>query len=213
MRWTAATKHGWLVAVCIVPVVAGALTGCGGSGGTASTPASSRSTATSGSGSPSPTSSPTGEAEQFGPATLVKGQVSCRLVFGPVTTDDDGTMHGRDGKSMCTFTMNDPRVTGQTNDTWLIDKWAGAQDSTILIQWGDTVLKTGGGTWTGTYSGSYDNSNDYITYWYRGAGAYKGLTFNVWLTGPGPEDQKLWTYLVEGIIYPGTPPEAAPTTH
>ena len=150
MRSTATQARRWLSTVGLFSLVAAGVTGCGGTDEVGSSPSASGSTAPSATQSPTTTQTPPGEPEQLGPATLVKGQVSCFISFGGTTTDDDGTMHGRDGSAACRFAMNDPRVTGESTDTWLHDRWVGEQDRRILIQWGSTVLKGTGGTWTGT---------------------------------------------------------------
>jgi hypothetical protein len=160
---------------------------------------------------PSPESpalpSATGEPA-FGPAALVHGRVKCALLFGPATVDDDGTKHHRDGATDCTFTMDDPRVSGRDIGTWLADRWTRlSDDKTILIQWGTSRLTTDGGSWDGTNSGAYDGDVDTMSYWYRGRGAYKGLTYHAWLTEGPLEDTRQWAYKVEGIIHPGTPPD------
>ena len=141
----------------------------------------------------------------FGPATLVNGQMTCQLIKGPVTADENGT-HGRDNSADCIHRMNDPRVTGKDTSTWMVDRWTNAQDETVLIQWGTTTLKTEGGSWEGTYSGAWNGDQDTIAYWYRGKGAYEGLTYHVWIK-PKPEDSTLEGWLLEGIIYPGEPPQ------
>lgn len=211
MKSFASGARGWFSAVAMFSVVAAAAAACAGTGERAPSAGPTGSTTTSTSVAPTPTPTVASEAEKFGPASLVKGQASCFISFGDTTTSGDGTIHARDGSVVCKFMMNDPRVTGESKETWLGDMWAGEQDRRILIQWGSTVLKTAGGTWKGTYSGSWDGSEDYISYWLRGSGAYTGLTFHAWLvTGQAiPQGEAVWNRLVEGIIYPGDPPKAA----
>lgn len=208
MKSATAGARRCLCALGLFSMVAAGVTGCAGTNEAGSTQSASGSRGASTGQSPTTTPTPSSEPARFGPATLVNGEVSCFISFGGTTTDADGTMHARHGAAQCTFTMNDPRVTGESSDTWLSDRWVGEQDRRVLIQWGSTVLKTPGGSWTGTYSGSWDGSDDYISYWYRGSGAYKGLTFHAWLmTGPTtPQEEAPWNRLVEGIIYPGEPP-------
>lgn len=194
--------------MALLPVIAAGMTACAGTEQAGSPKSAFSSGATSTSQSPTAKASPSSESEKFGPATLVNGQASCFISFGATTTDDAGTIHARDGSVVCKFTMNDPRVTGESRETWRGDMWAGEQGRRIIIQWGDTVLKTESGSWKGTYSGSWDGGEDYISFWLRGSGAYKGLTFHAWLVvGPAtPQGEAVWNRLVEGIIYPGEPP-------
>lgn len=146
------------------------------------------------------------EPQAFGPATLVAGEMACSLFSGPTTTNEIGTVEGREGRVECSYELNDPRVTGESTETWLSDRWEDDNGGTILVQWGTARLENADGAWEGSYTGAYNGETDTITYWYRGTGAYEGLTFHAWLTA-GPRIGPRPTWLMEGIIYPGEPPE------
>lgn len=198
MRRKAETVRRWPVLLGLLVL----LTACGAggtdTGGAASTGGDARPTATA-----SPTLIPA-EPAVFGPATFVTGEMTCAIFPGAATGDENGT-HSRDGRADCTHRMNDPRVTGKDTSTWLVDRWTNAQDETVLIQWGTTRLETEGGSWEGTYSGAYNGEQDTIAYWYRGQGAYDGLTYHAWIKPTPASDLEGW--LMEGIIYPGEPPQ------
>jgi len=193
---------------CAVALAAG-LAACGtdddgaSDGATATVPATPSETATA-TAAPAPEPEPAAtlpaEPVVLGAATLVKGTAECSPTFGTDTTDADGTEHMRDGSVACSYAMNDPRVTGGTTHSWSLDAWSDDQGESVLFQWGTSRLETEGGIWEGTYRGTTnERTGDSLSHWYRGTGAYEGLTFHVMFTGFGPWD-------LEGVIYPGEPP-------
>ena len=107
-----------------------------------------------------------------GPAAIVSGTAECDL-HGGTTTIVEGT-----------------------------EGWTPSGSSTtIAVQWGAARLTTAGGAWAGRWAGViYPGLRDEITGWYRGTGAYTGLTYTVHITG------SLGRYTLEGLIYPGEPP-------
>ncbi len=137
-----------------------------------------------------------------GPAAVISGTEVCGSFDGGTTTTAGGTEQLRGAVATCTATMNDPRVSGTDVVTFNYDGWTapgGAQS--IAMQWGAGRLTTPGGTWEGDWAGViYPGLRDDITLWYRGTGAYAGLTYTAHLTG------SMGRYVYEGLIYPGTPP-------
>jgi hypothetical protein len=113
--------------------------------------------------------------------------------------------HYRAGSVECKVTMNDPRVTGTLKSTWSIDMWGDGQKG-LAVMWGEGRLTTADGAWEGTYSATNTSTTgDILMYWYKGTGAYADLSYVMWerLTPA----QVSWSYPVQGIIYPGSPPE------
>lgn len=153
---------------------------------------------------PAPTlnAAPSPTPVAYGPAVVVSGIEACtKKAEGTMTPDSDGTTHSRGTVLACTDTSNDPRVSGTATYTWAFDGWA----SGAHVQWGAGTLANEEGTWEGTYTGSYSNTNgDILLFWFKGTGAYKGLSYGMWAVLP-PEDVA-WTYPVRGIIFPGSPP-------
>jgi hypothetical protein len=100
---------------------------------------------------------------------------------------------------------NDPRVSGTDALTFNYDGWTPSDSAmSIAVQWGSARLVAAGGAWEGHWAGViYPDLRDDITAWYRGTGAYTGLTYTAHITG------SLGSYTIEGLIYPGVPPGGA----
>jgi len=146
--------------------------------------------------------SPTPAATATSPTvTEVTGTATC-----PTTPQDTpmtgpgGVQHFR-GTFKCTVTTDDPRVSGtETPSPWNLDMW-GTADSAAGVQWGTTRIENAAGAWEGTGSGAASTApGDIIANWYKGTGAYAGLSYFALWTGTGP-----WT--IRGLVFPGDPPE------
>ncbi len=116
-----------------------------------------------------------------------------------------GTGRYRGAVLACTDTSNDPRVSGSATYTWEYDGWArGAH-----VQWGTGRLENAGGAWDGTMTGSYSiPRGDVLLFWFKGSGGYEGLSYAMWAVLSPAE--VAWTYPVDGIIFPGSPPAPKP---
>jgi hypothetical protein len=69
------------------------------------------------------------------------------------------------------------------------------------IEWGRSLTTNAQGAWEGTYTGVFDSvSGDTYVGWWTGSGAYVGLSFFLLGTGYPPNT-------IQGLIYPGTPPQ------
>lgn len=153
-----------------------------------------------------PAPSPTPEPIAYGAATVVSGTESCTFEKqGTTTTDADGTGRYRGAVLSCTDTSNDPRVSGPVTYTWEYDGWA----QSAHVQWGTGRLENAGGAWDGTMTGSYSTPRgDILLFWFEGSGGYEGLSYAMWaLLSPA---EVAWTYPVDGIIFPGSPPAPKP---
>jgi hypothetical protein len=106
-------------------------------------------------------------------------------------------------------TTNDPRVSG----AFLSRPWTmrftpfPGQEQGIGTQWGSGRLENADGTWQGVASGVYDDVGDIVVTWYKGTGAYAGLSYFELVTrndlfGPVTE----LGYGNFGLIFPGDPP-------
>lgn len=112
--------------------------------------------------------------------------------------------HHRGGTVECTVTMNDPRVTGSAKSTWEVDMWREGQKG-LAVMWGECRLTTADGTWEGSYwAANSSTTGDILMCWYKGTGANADLSYVMW-ERLAPEEVS-WTYPVQGIIYPGSPP-------
>ena len=154
---------------------------------------------------PTPTPAPTPAPIAYGPATVVSGTESCTFKKTGTTTLVGETYEYRDAILSCTDTSNDPRVSGQVTYTWEYDGWAqGAH-----VQWGTGRLENAGGAWDGTMTGSYSMPRgDLLLFWFTGSGGYEGLSYAMWAVLSPAE--VAWTYKVDGIIFPGSPPAPKP---
>jgi len=154
---------------------------------------------------PTPTASPTptliASPIAYGLGTVVQGTESCTATPGKSTTDADGMIHVRDGVIECTATSNDPRVSGTSRYTWNLD----GTGSSFAVQWGTGRITNAGGSWDGTFSAAYNDSTGDVLYaWFKGAGGYAKLSYVMWERLAPAEVS--WTYPVQGMIYPGSPP-------
>jgi hypothetical protein len=143
----------------------------------------------------------------YGRAALVTGGTSSFvLTEGTVTSDADGSSHGRNGTVKYTMTSNDARVSGTVEGSWNSDRWGESAANGAIVQWGTSRLTNDGGSWQAPYSGIYTSeTGDIITRWYTGSGGYEGLAFYMWIAGSSVFD---W----QGLIFPGTPPPLSTST-
>jgi hypothetical protein len=95
------------------------------------------------------------------------------------------------------WTMNDPRVNVTGTARLNVDEY-----DNVCAEWGTMRLENGNGAWEGTVTTAAWNgcttAND--SGWLVGSGGYAGYTYYVHFWGSG------YTYLVEGIIFLGSPP-------
>jgi hypothetical protein len=148
--------------------------------------------------SPTPAPVPTAGGITYGPVSVVQGTSAYTFVDTMA-----GTYAGID-------TVNDPRVSGTyLAPSWTVHSWGATSDSFGSgTQWGPTRLETAEGAWQGTGSGIFDAKGDVIAMWYRGSGAYTGLTYfellarsDLFALAVGEV-----TYGVFGQVFPGEPP-------
>jgi hypothetical protein len=96
-----------------------------------------------------------------------------------------------------TWTMNDPRVNVTGTAHLSVDEYPN-----VNSMWGTMRLENANGAWEGTVTAASWNggstAND--SGWLVGSGAYAGYTYYVHFWGSG------YNYLVEGIIFQGSPP-------
>ena len=139
---------------------------------------------------------------------VVTGTASCPTVdFGSPTTDADGVHHYRDMLWKCSVTADDPRVTGTEIAPWKQDLWGTFDKGTRMpvsgaaVQWGTARLENDGGAWEGTGSGVWSSDRgDILAIWYKGIGAYEGLSyFELWTGRYEP-------WKIQGQIFTGDPP-------
>jgi hypothetical protein len=131
----------------------------------------------------------------------VTGTATCPTGdFGTPMTDADGVHHYRDMLWRCDVRTDDPRVTGTEIAPWNQDLW-GTFNKGAAVQWGTSRLENAEGAWEGTGSGVWSSDRgDIIAFWYKGTGAYEGLSyFELWTGRYEP-----WT--IQGQIFPGDPP-------
>jgi len=149
--------------------------------------------------SPVPTAppAPTASSIAYGPTSVVTGASEFTFI------DLDP------GAFAAVVTSNDPRVSG----AFLARPWTmrfapfPGQEFGIGTQWGAGRLENAGGTWQGVAEGIYDERGDVVITWYKGTGAYAGLSFFELVTrkdvfGPTAE----LGYGNYGLIFPGDPP-------
>jgi hypothetical protein len=154
---------------------------------------------------PTPTPRPTPVPIAYGAATVVSGTESCTFEKEGTTTLVGETYQYRGAILKCTDTSNDPRVSGPVTYTWEYDGWAQGTH----VQWGTGRLENAGGAWDGTMTGSYSlPRGDMLLFWFKGSGGYEGLSYAMWAVLPPAE--VAWTYAVDGIIFPGSPPAPKP---
>lgn len=158
--------------------------------------------------SPSPSSSPSPEPSPtpiaYGPTVLVAGIEACERTTGTMTTLPGPTYQHRGDAVTCTDTSNDPRVSGKATYTFDWDSW-GDPSSGSTVGWGTGKLVNDGGSWVGTYTETYSSKNgDLLLWWWKGEGGYAALAYVMYAVIP--EADVAWTYAVEGLIYPGSPP-------
>jgi len=154
---------------------------------------------------PAPTAAPTATPIAYGPATVVSGTESCTFEKQGTTTLVGETYEYRDAVLSCTDASNDPRVSGPVTYTWEYDGWAQGTH----VQWGTGRLENAGGAWDGTMTGSYSAPRgDLLLFWFTGSGGYEGLSYAMWAVLSPAE--VAWTYPVDGIIFPGSPPAPKP---
>jgi hypothetical protein len=113
------------------------------------------------------------------------------------------------GSFAALVTSNDARVSGE----FLARPWTmrfapfPGQELGIGTQWGSGRLENADGTWQGVASGIYDDGGDIVVTWYKGTGAYAGMSYFELVTRNdlfGPV-AKLG-YGNFGLIFPGDPP-------
>jgi hypothetical protein len=154
---------------------------------------------------PAPTATPTPAPIAYGAATVVSGTESCTFERQGTTTLVGETSEYRGAVLSCIDASNDPRVSGPVTYTWEYDGWAMGTH----VQWGTGRLENTGGAWDGTMTGSYSTSRgDLLLFWFRGSGGYEGLSYAMWAVLSPAE--VAWTYPVDGIIFPGSPPAPKP---
>jgi hypothetical protein len=153
---------------------------------------------------PATSTEPTPEPFDYGPATIVAGTEACAVEDGTETVAADGTRQSRGWILTCTDTSNDQRVSGPVTYTWNYDMW-GSGMQFAHVQWGSGRLENADGAWDGTLTGSFSTKNgDVILFWFEGTGRYEGLSYAMWAVLPTAEAG--WTYPINGIIFPGSPP-------
>jgi hypothetical protein len=139
---------------------------------------------------------------------VVTGTATCPTGdFGTPTTDADGVHHYRDMLWKCKVRTDDPRVTGTEIAPWNQDLWGTFDKGTRMpvsgaaVQWGTARLENDGGAWEGTGSGVWSSDRgDILAIWYKGTGAYEGLSyFELWTGRYEP-------WKIQGLIFPGDPP-------
>ncbi len=139
---------------------------------------------------------------------MVTGTATCPTAdLGTRTTDADGVQHFRDMLWKCKVRTDDPRVTGTEIAPWKQDLWGTFEKGTRMpvsgasVQWGTARLENDGGAWEGTGSGVWSSDRgDILAIWYKGTGAYEGLSyFELWTGRYEP-------WKIQGQIFPGDPP-------
>lgn len=189
----------------LVGVVAVGTIACGDDD-TADTSASSAPPGAVSTAEPSATTSPRFLVTEFdGGATYLTGRIEdFTLDEGTVETDADGLEHSRDGTVSYRLVTDDPRVTGTVTGTWNSDRWGPSVYDGAMTQWGTATLTNEQGTWAADYAGAFASPvGDILVRWWRGTGAYDGLTFFMWTAGSEPG---VASFEVGGIIFPGDPP-------
>jgi hypothetical protein len=148
--------------------------------------------------SPSPTVTPARSAAphiSVGSA-LVKGTQDCKTVDEGTTKVVSDVSQTRDAVLSCTWSMDDPRVSGafttHVNTDCYFDN---AASEYKCLGWSTQGVLTGpDGTWVG---GSIAADNEFVSF-FQGTEAYEGWTFAT-LTAFGSD-------AVTGVVYQGPPP-------
>jgi hypothetical protein len=142
---------------------------------------------------PSPSPDALGRVHVTGTETVV-------LTTEPTSLPDIDATHIYGGVVTITTTASDARASGTGTFAFSVDV-----NGDVGREWGTYRLETAGGTgaWEGQCSGpTWDGGNAAIGgCWLVGSGAYAGFTYYrsySWIPG------QVW---VEGVIYPGPPPE------
>jgi hypothetical protein len=143
---------------------------------------------------PTPVPSTSGQGDQrvVGTATLVVTTQPTRTLSGDVTRE-------RAGVATISAVMNDRRVTGTGTFTFSRDVY-----TNVAAEWGAFHLANDQGTWDGTCRGQSIDGGTAATLacWLVGGGTYDGYSYYLQLT---------WTLQsvgdLEGLIYPGSPPQ------
>lgn len=193
-----------LVGVAVVALVGACAAGASPTPAPSVRPASPSATpAVTSSPSPSPSPAASGPLT-YGLVSVVTGISTCPTMDWTVTTDADGTHHVRDGNVACTNTADDPRVSGRHTApaTLGFDLWGDPDAGRFsLVQWATVRLENDGGAWEGQLAGvaSLPGRGDIITIWYKGTGAYAGLSYFELDTGQAP-------WAIQGQVFPGDPP-------
>ena len=154
---------------------------------------------------PSPGATPVSTPVALGEVVLVRGWESCSTPgFSLPTPNPSGRMHGR-SEITCTATFNDPRVSGTKTGPFEFDAW-GSESNGAIIEWGSPRrIENEQGAWVGSWAGVYTSeTGDMISIWFKGTGAYEGLSFYEWIEAP--PGQVGAGYPVVGVIFPGSPP-------
>lgn len=95
------------------------------------------------------------------------------------------------------WTMNDARVNATGTARLSVDEY-----TNVCSEWGTMRLENANGAWEGTVTAGAWNGGETTNFsgWLVGSGAYAGYTYYVHFWGSG------YSYLVEGIIFQGSPP-------
>lgn len=142
---------------------------------------------------PTPAATTDGQGDEY-----VTGTETIALTTGYSQTKVGDVTQIRGGVVTVTATMNDPRVSGTGTFAFSLDVY-----TKVGPEWGPFHLENAQGAWDGTCTGgSWDGGNAAMrSCWLVGSGTYKGYTYYLQgsLTDAGS--------LVQGIIYPGSPPK------
>ncbi len=115
-------------------------------------------------------------------------------VVSPGTTDPAGHTTG-----IAIATVDrapTPRASGNGRFTLESDR-----SGDLLVEWGTYQLDTSLGSWQGTCRGTAENDARELTCWLAGSGGYAGFTYTFNLRASGNAGE------IQGLIYPGSPPE------
>jgi hypothetical protein len=142
--------------------------------------------------SPTPLATTDGVGDEY-----VKGTMTFSALEDGTTTKVGNVTQLRGLVLTGTWTMNDPRVNVTGTAYLSVDEYPN-----VNSMWGTMRLENANGAWEGTVTAaSWDGGNTANdSGWLVGSGAYAGYTYYVHFWGSG------YDYLVEGIIFAGSPP-------
>jgi hypothetical protein len=168
-----------------------------------STPQAGEPTASRTAGGPSPTPGIVG----YGSATLIRGWEACSgggEGGTESTPGPDGITRIRGMPFSCRVVFNDARASGSKTGPVSLDGWGDPSDGAI-VEWAQRTITNDEGTWVGQLTGIYTTeTGDLMTAWYRGTGAYEGLSMFIWM--PAPPGSISSGYPLIGPIFEGEPP-------